>query len=124
MASVDKHAVIVIESAEQFDQLLAENDMVVVDFFTTWCPPCKFIAPKMEELAQENMEAGVKFAKFDVEMLNHEQSNDIKCVPTFKFYKGSKVVKTITGANFDSLKAAVEELKAGGERNDDAQDEA
>ena len=44
---------IVHPTAENFDALIRDNKLVLVDFFATWCGPCKMIAPFIEEVAEE-----------------------------------------------------------------------
>ncbi|KAF4530578.1 hypothetical protein B566_EDAN006784 [Ephemera danica] len=91
-----------------FDGKLKEagSKLVVVDFFATWCGPCKMIAPQMETLSKEC--PNVVFLKVDVdecEELAAEYS--ITAMPTFLFFKNKKTVETMTGANYDKLKALV-----------------
>jgi thioredoxin 1 len=49
----------------EFQKLINENALVVVDFHATWCGPCKLIAPKLAKFAGEN--TNVVFAKVDVD---------------------------------------------------------
>ena len=49
---------------QEFDELI-KNEKVLVDFFATWCGPCKMIGPNIEKLAEENADATV--IKIDVE---------------------------------------------------------
>ena len=70
------------------DAIAASTDkLLVIDFTATWCPPCKMIAPKFEEMAGENTD--VTFKKIDVDANSEAaQAAGIQCMPTFKFYKG------------------------------------
>ena len=43
---------------QEFDELI-KNEKVLVDFFATWCGPCKMIGPNIEKLAEENADATV-----------------------------------------------------------------
>ena len=90
------------------EELNAAGDkLVVVDFFATWCPPCKMIAPKLEEMSQSM--ANVVFLKVDVDQ-NDEASQHygIEAMPTFLYFKSGKKVDTLTGANESKLKALVD----------------
>merc|ERR1712038_293208 len=72
------------------EELNAAGDkLVVVDFFATWCPPCKMIAPKLEEMSQSM--ANVVFLKVDVDQ-NDEASQHyrIEAMPTFLYFKSGK----------------------------------
>jgi thioredoxin 1 len=50
---------------DKLDDLLAHNDIVLIDFFTDWCGPCKVFAPVFEEASEKHPD--VKFAKCNTE---------------------------------------------------------
>lgn len=88
----------------------AGDNLVVVDFFATWCGPCKMIAPRLEELSKE-ME-NVIFLKVDVDECEDIASEyEISSMPTFVFIKNSKVLETFSGANYDKLKSMIQKHK-------------
>lgn len=84
----------------------AGEKLVVIDFYATWCGPCKIIAPKLEEMSGE-ME-NVVFLKVDVDE-NEEaaQEYNISAMPTFIFIKNQEKVADLMGANVDKLKELV-----------------
>uniref|UniRef100_A0A8C7IE52 Thioredoxin domain-containing protein n=1 Tax=Oncorhynchus kisutch TaxID=8019 RepID=A0A8C7IE52_ONCKI len=91
-------AVCVCVSQEGFDKALEEagDKLVVVDFTATWCGPCQSIAPFFKGLS-ENYQS-VVFLKVDVDDAPDVASFcDIKCMPTFHFYKDQK--KTVPNLN-------------------------
>merc|ERR1711988_1522069 len=69
-----------VNSADEFNAVVSKGGLVCVDFFATWCGPCRMIAPYLEELAKE-LEG--------------------KCT----FLKDGKRVDTFAGANKDKIKA-------------------
>eukprot|EP01125_Pyxidicula_operculata_P013475 TRINITY_DN4474_c0_g1_i1.p1 TRINITY_DN4474_c0_g1~~TRINITY_DN4474_c0_g1_i1.p1 ORF type:complete len:199 (+),score=31.84 TRINITY_DN4474_c0_g1_i1:134-730(+) len=86
------------------------NKLVVVDFSATWCGPCKAIAPVYEQLAKST--PTVVFLHVDVdENRGLPDANDVSGIPTFKFFKNGKLLKTFSGANPQELKSTVEQLK-------------
>ena len=95
----------------EFDEALKDDKLVVVDFTATWCPPCQMIAPKFAELS-ETVKDYATLVKVDVDA-NKETSEavGISCMPTFQFYKGGSKVHEIQGADFEAIKAKIEELK-------------
>ena len=96
-------------SASDFEEeVLKEQGVVVVDFWATWCGPCKMIAPIVEELDEEM--SNVKFVKVDVDK-NPQIANQYKIVsiPTLKIFKDGKLINTLIGFKTkDALKIDVE----------------
>ena len=102
-----------ISSSNDFkEQLAAAGDaLVVVDFFATWCGPCKAIAPAIEEMAKGEYSM-VKFLKVDVDECEEvAMDNNISAMPTFKFFKGGKEVDELVGANAEKLKEIINKHK-------------
>lgn len=87
------------------------TEAVVLDFFATWCGPCKTIAPMFEKLAAEF--PSVTFLKVDVDQAGMElrEKWSIRSVPTFVFLrKGGKLVKKVEGGDMNSILATLEVL--------------
>lgn len=82
--------------------------VVVVDFFATWCGPCKMLAPVFESVSEELSDA--KFVKVDIdESLELAQKFGISTVPTMMIFKDGKVVDKLVGfMPKENLKAKVE----------------
>jgi thioredoxin 1 len=72
--------------------------LVVVDFWATWCSPCRMIAPILDQLATEY--AGkVKVAKMDVDTnIRTATRFNVRSIPMLLFFKDGKVVDQIVGA--------------------------
>jgi len=107
--SKGKGAVISIHSKAEFDQQLKSartKQLVVVDFFATWCGPCKQIAPRYEAMAAEIGHA--KFLKVDVDQCKDiSQAYGVKSMPTFKFIRNGAVLDTMAGADDGALREKV-----------------
>lgn len=79
---------------------------VVVDFFATWCGPCKMLAPKLEAMAASFPH--VKFFKVDVdEAEDCAQHFKIEAMPTIVFFTNGVEVNRVTGANESAIKSQV-----------------
>ena len=79
-------------------EVLKSDKPVVVDFWATWCAPCRAIEPVIEKLAAE-YEGRVKFCKVNVDE-NRKVTIEygIRSIPTLLFFKDGKVVDSIIGA--------------------------
>lgn len=82
---------------DNFAEIQASEKPVLLDFFATWCGPCRMVAPIVEEIAEEHPEYLV--AKIDVdEELALAQAFGIESIPTLVVLKGGKVTATAVGA--------------------------
>ena len=88
-----------IKSTQQFEQeVLNSVNPVFVDFWATWCGPCKMVSPIIEELAKE-YEDKVNFVKVDVEQNKELASKySIFSIPTLAIFKDGKVIAQAAGA--------------------------
>jgi thioredoxin 1 len=79
-------------------EVLQSDKPVLVDFWATWCAPCRAIAPAIEDLARQ-YEGKVKFAKLNTDdNQDTVQQYGIRSIPTLLVFKGGKVVEQIVGA--------------------------
>ncbi|HEX6533959.1 MAG TPA: thioredoxin [Gemmatimonadaceae bacterium] len=82
-----------------FETEIEKHDgLAVVDFWATWCGPCRMVAPILEQLASEY--AGkAKVAKLDVDANQRTATRfNVRSIPTILFFKGGKLVDTVIGA--------------------------
>ena len=85
-------------TSENFASLKTGNLPLVVDFWATWCGPCRMMAPIIEELANEYDGKGV-VGKCDVEECEELAAEfGIRNIPTILFFKDGDVVDKIVGA--------------------------
>lgn len=100
---------VVKETASEADlnDEIKNNKLVVVDFYATWCGPCKEIAPFLDELS--NKHTNVTFIKVNVDK-NKGLCERIESFPTFEFYENGRKTTTFPGASKDFLKQKLQEM--------------
>ena len=104
--------VIDVSSTEEFENALktAGDSLVVVDYSTSWCGPCKIIAPKFDEFSEKYK--NVAFLKVmgdsspDADKLMRSQG--VRALPSFHFWKNEKKLDSISGAKTQALQDAIE----------------
>lgn len=99
----------VLNNKNEFEQIISSNELVVIDFFATWCGPCKMLSPVIENV--ESLIHDVKFIKVDIDQFNDLASQyKIQSVPTLVFLKnGQEVMKSIGYLDEDAL---IEKIKS------------
>ncbi|PWN33299.1 putative TRX2-thioredoxin II [Meira miltonrushii] len=100
-----------IESYEDFQKIINGDKIAAIDFWATWCGPCKMISPLFEKFAGEAPSDQIAFYKVDVdEQEKISQEVGITAMPTFVFFKnGQKITQTV-GANPQQLQAAIKQV--------------
>jgi thioredoxin 1 len=84
---------------DTFEQLVLKNEKpVVVDFWATWCGPCKIVAPEIEKIAQK-YEGAIDVVKVDVDANPRiSQAFNIMSIPTIAFFRPGQQPMGVAGA--------------------------
>ncbi|MBO5180391.1 MAG: thioredoxin [Paraprevotella sp.] len=94
---------------ESLKQLIGENELVLVDFYATWCGPCKSMHPVLENL-KKDMGDRIRIVKVDVDA--HQElavQHEIRSVPTLMLFRKGELVWRKSGAMpLDQLKKQIE----------------
>ncbi|ABA19813.1 Thioredoxin [Trichormus variabilis ATCC 29413] len=95
----------------EFDAVLSEDKVVVVDFTATWCGPCRLVSPLMDQLADE-YKGRVKIVKVDVD--NNKplfKKFGLRSIPAVLIFKDGELAEKIVGVSpYEQFSAAVEKL--------------
>jgi len=80
------------------DEVEKADGLTIVDFWATWCGPCRMVAPILDQLATD-YQGKVKITKLDVDANIKTGSRfNVRSIPTMLFFKDGKVVDQIVGA--------------------------
>lgn len=86
-----------VESEADFTEIVNQYPEVLVDFFATWCGPCKMLHPVLETVS-EKLDGKVRVAQVDIDQhQNIAGAFNIQSVPTLIFFKGGKPVLASAG---------------------------
>lgn len=95
-----------ITSADELAALLKSADTVLIDFYATWCGPCRALAPVLKSLEADY--ASVRFAKVDVdEVAGLASEYNVTAMPTVVVIKNGVEVARVLGADAGKVKAAL-----------------
>ncbi|KAI8527267.1 hypothetical protein RHMOL_Rhmol12G0062500 [Rhododendron molle] len=90
-----------------FESSKETSKLMVIDFSASWCAPCRFMEPTINEYASKYTD--VEFIKIDVdELMDVAQEFGVQAMPTFILVKKGKVVDKITGARKEELQNKIE----------------
>lgn len=93
--------------SDEFESVVAEHEIVIVDFYADWCGPCRMMEPAVEAVAAKTSATVLK-----VDIDRHQQlaaAHDIRGVPTTKVFAGGTEVDQMVGLQTEAqLTSAVE----------------
>lgn len=97
--AVTKNEVRIVGKVSELNKLLKKpSTLTIVDFFATWCPPCRAIEPIFKGLAESLPE--IQFVKVNVDKAQALSSNyGVTAMPTFVFIKDGEKLDTMVGAD-------------------------
>lgn len=82
---------------DNFDEAVSSAETVLVDFFATWCGPCKMLAPVLDSIA-ENLPENRKIVKIDVdENMEIARKYGVMSIPTLVLFKNGQAAQRLVG---------------------------
>ena len=108
--TINKSTIHIILGEDHRKNIIEKNNIVVIDFYTDWCGPCKQMSPLYEQFSKDF--PNITFCKESLETNYAGKPERIKAVPCFYFFYNNQWVKnlTIKGANIDKLRENLTKL--------------
>jgi len=96
------------------DDVLAKNEITVLQFSAPWCGPCRMLGPIIDSLSTESVNETITIGKVNVDENNTTANNyGIRSIPTVIFLKGGEVVDKMVGLNTkEFLQDKIDSLKS------------
>ena len=95
----DNSKVLEVTDQNFTEQVVDAEGLAIVDFWATWCGPCRMVAPIIEELADSYGEQGLRVGKLDVDQNPQTASRyGVRSIPTILFFKRGELVDKVIGA--------------------------
>ncbi len=98
-------ALYITTTQQEFEEKVQKNNkLVLVDFWATWCPPCRMMAPILEKIAADDE---IDIVKVDVEASADNSrlagEHGVQGIPNMQLYKNGKVLDELIGARPESV---------------------
>ncbi|KAJ5573592.1 Thioredoxin [Penicillium hispanicum] len=109
---LEPHGRVTNVDSEAHFKTLTSSGPVVIDFYATWCGPCRAVSPKVGELSEKYQ--NVRFIQVDVDKLSQvARQLTVTAMPTFVFFKdGKEFGQRVRGADLRSLENGIQALTA------------
>ena len=106
--NIEEEKLIHIETSEQREDIIKNNDIVIIKYSADWCGPCKKIQPFYEEMCANTK--GCKFLSEDVDDELEGWGCEISSIPVFHIYKNGNFDQSI-GGDLEQLQSIITEFK-------------
>jgi len=122
----DECQVVEVNSLNEFNKVLNENELVMVDFWAEWCGPCRMLHPVLDEVKKEALfrNRGLVIAKVNVDKAEEVAiHNNIRSIPTLRYFKNGELQKETVGLqSLDAIKEVINSIDDEGRRNPTVED--